>query len=809
MSDKIFLFSRSHCIFTIAIQLKEITSSGEELTRNGKLNFVDLAGSENMARAGTGNNISRRKEGQAINLSLFTLGRVITALSGNAPHIPYRESKLTRLLQESLGGKAKTTMIVTVGPCKSALEETLSTLEYGRCATNIRNLPELNQSVSKTNLIRSMNSEIEKLKQELQAARNRYGVYLPQDQYKSMENEISYNSDRIKELEKDLNEKLKNIEDLETSFKKIKEAHAHELQLRQQREEELKESREEHDKEVNLRHQREEELKESREEHDKELSLRQLREEELKESRQEHDKELNLRIKRESELSESRKEHKKELDLRQKREEELKETREELEETKDFLEKTKSDLLIHQKAVENKDQTEEALRRHATDLISKLKQSIDRSELLYAKIQKQAKIIDENKRKTNNFSSYSISQMESLKESAKAFTAEQLKNFEEVTKKAEISRQEYENLLAKINEISKSSADTITEKLAALIQASESVKQYNTDMINSYGETTAKELEAENVQLKKVQENNCSGVETIKSFGETCKEAFNKWVNENNAAFDILQKACAEFANTGKVIESEQIQLCNTRIDESKEENVKIEQKIDEILAKQSKMQENMKSIAKLLAENQKLSRGTTQDIGATRKMFNESTNSFTSLLSTVVSNSQKATETIDVYSTTVESHLKAAAEKTQGQYKLSVGSLGKLTESAMGIMAITQKDMKAQQDHVAIIRQSVADFRAKATAQFGTDAMQAKTSYDEVSSLQGSARSRIGSLAAHADDAELQGGSDEIASLGKMVTELGNKEEEFCEKMEAAYDQHGSDTKNVLSSLKEYTPTV
>lgn len=98
--------SRSHVITTITIHIKEVTLSGEEFIKTGKLYLVDLAGSENIGKSGA---IKKRaQETGMINQSLLTLGRVITALTEKSQHIPYRESKLTRLLQDSLGGRQKT-----------------------------------------------------------------------------------------------------------------------------------------------------------------------------------------------------------------------------------------------------------------------------------------------------------------------------------------------------------------------------------------------------------------------------------------------------------------------------------------------------------------------------------------------------------------------------------------------------------------------------------------------------------------------------------------------------------------------------
>ena len=102
--------SRSHSIFTINVEMCEKDNEGEEHYMLGKLNLVDLAGSEKQSKTGASGD--RLKEAIKINLSLTALGNVISALvNRKAKHIPYRDSKLTRLLQDSLGGNTKTLMI--------------------------------------------------------------------------------------------------------------------------------------------------------------------------------------------------------------------------------------------------------------------------------------------------------------------------------------------------------------------------------------------------------------------------------------------------------------------------------------------------------------------------------------------------------------------------------------------------------------------------------------------------------------------------------------------------------------------------
>ncbi|CAJ0905928.1 10311_t:CDS:2 [Entrophospora sp. SA101] len=133
---------------------------GEDLLKVGKFNFVDLAGSECIARTGAEN--KHAKEAGVINKSLLTLGRCINNLNEHSLHIPYRyKSKLTRLLQDSLGGRTKTCIIATISPVRSSLEETISTLDYATRAKNIRNKPVANQRVTKKALIQEYIYQIE------------------------------------------------------------------------------------------------------------------------------------------------------------------------------------------------------------------------------------------------------------------------------------------------------------------------------------------------------------------------------------------------------------------------------------------------------------------------------------------------------------------------------------------------------------------------------------------------------------------------------------------------------------------------
>ncbi|XP_054263414.1 kinesin-like protein KIF3B [Macrosteles quadrilineatus] len=155
--------SRSHAIVMITVEMKDLS---EGRVRVGKLNLVDLAGSERQNK--TCAEGDRLKEANKINLSLSALGNVISALSENkSNYIPYRDSKLTRILKDSLGGNSKTVMIANIGPACYNYDETLNTLRYASRAKNIRNVPQVNENPVDT-LIRRYQEEIKILKSQLQ-----------------------------------------------------------------------------------------------------------------------------------------------------------------------------------------------------------------------------------------------------------------------------------------------------------------------------------------------------------------------------------------------------------------------------------------------------------------------------------------------------------------------------------------------------------------------------------------------------------------------------------------------------------------
>lgn len=157
--------SRSHALFLITVECSQPGPDGRNHIRVGRLNLVDLAGSERQTKTGVQG--ERLKEAAKINLSLSALGNVISALAdGRSGHVPYRDSKLTRLLQDSLGGNAKTVMVATLGPSSQHYDETLTTLRYANRAKNIQNQPRVNED-PKDALLREFQKEIARLRAQL------------------------------------------------------------------------------------------------------------------------------------------------------------------------------------------------------------------------------------------------------------------------------------------------------------------------------------------------------------------------------------------------------------------------------------------------------------------------------------------------------------------------------------------------------------------------------------------------------------------------------------------------------------------
>mmetsp|Transcript_91920 Transcript_91920/g.259042 ORF Transcript_91920/g.259042 Transcript_91920/m.259042 type:complete len:1077 (-) Transcript_91920:62-3292(-) len=177
--------SRSHAVFMVVVEQSEAGTAGEselaagpadhgawQAVRVGRLNLVDLAGSERPRLTGaTG---QRLEETKKINQSLSALGNVISALTERRArqHIPYRDSKLTRLLEDSLGGNCRTTMMAMVSPAAESFAESLCTLKFAHRAKAIRNSPRLNEDVDHRTMLRRYETEVRRLRAELKESQD-------------------------------------------------------------------------------------------------------------------------------------------------------------------------------------------------------------------------------------------------------------------------------------------------------------------------------------------------------------------------------------------------------------------------------------------------------------------------------------------------------------------------------------------------------------------------------------------------------------------------------------------------------------
>ncbi|KAJ2493672.1 Kinesin- motor protein [Coemansia sp. RSA 2050] len=175
--------SRSHAIFTIHVEITERdeTGIGQVIHKSGKLNLVDLAGSENVGQSG-----ADARETGSINKSLLALGRVISAVAAKSPHVPYRTSKLTQMLSDSLGGNTRACMIATINTSQQSFVETVKTLKYADQAKGVCNKITANTSVVRADLIDNMQKEIDGLRDELNAARDCQGFYMTTEAYKGL-----------------------------------------------------------------------------------------------------------------------------------------------------------------------------------------------------------------------------------------------------------------------------------------------------------------------------------------------------------------------------------------------------------------------------------------------------------------------------------------------------------------------------------------------------------------------------------------------------------------------------------------------
>lgn len=163
--------SRSHAIFSIIVEHAEIsTVTKKQMITIGKLNLVDLAGSERVKESGAEGR--QFEEACKINSSLTALGKVILSLTsqGLRSHIPYRDSKVTLMLRDSLGGNCRTTLITNITPASSNYSESLGTLRFANTAKSVKNDAKVNQDMSEQGLLLAYEKELQRLKAELAKA---------------------------------------------------------------------------------------------------------------------------------------------------------------------------------------------------------------------------------------------------------------------------------------------------------------------------------------------------------------------------------------------------------------------------------------------------------------------------------------------------------------------------------------------------------------------------------------------------------------------------------------------------------------
>ncbi|XP_022823519.1 kinesin-like protein Klp68D isoform X2 [Spodoptera litura] len=214
--------SRSHAVFLVTV---ETAHRKTNRIRVGKLNLVDLAGSERQRK--TGASAERLREASRINQALSSLGNVISALAENSPHVPYRDSKLTRILQDSLGGNSKTIMIANIGPASYNYDETITTLRYAHRAKAIKNKPVRNEDPKDAKL-REYQAEIERLRALISQRRpvdrrpRRPARRAPAPADTSEEETVSIENENIL-AESTIEQEKKQMEELEQQIRALEE----------------------------------------------------------------------------------------------------------------------------------------------------------------------------------------------------------------------------------------------------------------------------------------------------------------------------------------------------------------------------------------------------------------------------------------------------------------------------------------------------------------------------------------------------------------------------------------------------------
>lgn len=208
--------SRSH--FLLLVELTQMTDKGKKLTT--KLNLIDLAGSEKVMKSEVSG--TTMEEAKKINLSLSALGKVICALSTAARHVPYRDSKLTRLLQDSLGGNSKTTLVVNCSQLSFCIEETLSSLRFAQRAKLIKNTLKIVKEVDLETELKSVRLELTRTQSELKRLKNQSFCEFQEsdedDSARNLELQVLKNEKEIMKMECENKEIKRNLKERKENY---------------------------------------------------------------------------------------------------------------------------------------------------------------------------------------------------------------------------------------------------------------------------------------------------------------------------------------------------------------------------------------------------------------------------------------------------------------------------------------------------------------------------------------------------------------------------------------------------------------
>ena len=461
--------SRSHCLFMIQLEMKSKIESTEKIMVS-KLNFVDLAGSERVKK--TGSTGVTLKEATYINRSLTFLEQVVVALTerkGRAnDHVPYRQSKLTHILKDSIGGNCKTVMVANIWPEEQFLQETLSTLNFAQRMGGVVNITSVNIQLDINAQIRKMTKEIKELKQELamhntlaNRGRINYDPYSPNEQKAQMEaakkflvgqsedlefdsvrqaKELFYQIRHIYQRVKSLNKGKPQSQDLpeEMQQKKVEEK----PEEKKEEKDDKKKKEETKDKKDGKKEEKPEEKKEENEEEKKEENEEEKKEEEIIEEQPPFiaegvipDKNTAFKLyKYESQYSK---------DTEKKMKEDINKLKEQKNTARELLEKSKE---LKAKIDEIKLKLNEK-KQNKLNLADEMTNVIDEEEVKFLEELKIKK--EEYKNTVKQFNEYK-SQIHEIKENLDLMKIKYVENFEKwFLQKYNVSLEEHELRLAK------------------------------------------------------------------------------------------------------------------------------------------------------------------------------------------------------------------------------------------------------------------------------------------------------------------------------------------------------------------------